>query len=785
MSYNGSGTFLINSTGQPVVAGTVISSSTFNALTTDLANGLSTAITKDGQTTITNNIPLNNFKVTNLGAGTVASDAARLDQVQSGATTTLTVTGTDTYVGTASPALAAYAAGNTFSFIVPNTNTGPATLNVSALGAKTITKNGTTALTAGDLTAGTVAIVIYDGTRFQLATAAAAGGSGSVTSVSVNAANGFTGTVATPTTTPAITISTNVTGIVKGNGTSLNAAISGVDYAPATSGSSILYGNGSGGFSNVTIGSGLTFAGGTLSSSGGGGGISGSGTTNYLSKFTASTAVGNSIVYDTGTAVGIGTTSPAKLLDVNGDALINFITIGRGSGGSSANTALGNSALSANTTGIYNTAAGYNALLSVTSGGSNTSVGADALHSNTSGSSNVGLGRNALFSNVSGSYNTAAGQGSLYSNTSNLNSAFGYNSLYSNTSGNCNLALANQSLYYNTSGSFNTAAGYQSLLSNTTGSQNVAVGYGVLSSNSTASNNVGVGSIALTYNTTGSYNSATGSYALYSNTTGYQNVSNGHSALQSNTVGYSNIGFGYQAMYSNIDGAENVGVGDGALYSSNGDLNVAVGAGALRQNTLGSNGTAIGAAALGNNTLGNYNVGLGSNAARLTTTGNYNTSLGSLSGYNISTGSGNVAVGGLNSIGSIAPAYVITTQSNYISMGSTSVTNAYIQVAWTVVSDARDKTNFGAVPYGLDFVSKLNPVSYQFKSSRDNDTPNGRVRYGFKAQDILALEGDSPVIIDADTPEKLYYNSDSMLPVLVNAIKELKAELDAVKSKIA
>ena len=57
MSYNGSGTFQINTTGQPVVAGTVISSTAFNALTADLATGLSTAITKDGQTTTTARIP--------------------------------------------------------------------------------------------------------------------------------------------------------------------------------------------------------------------------------------------------------------------------------------------------------------------------------------------------------------------------------------------------------------------------------------------------------------------------------------------------------------------------------------------------------------------------------------------------------------------------------------------------------------------------------------------------------------------------------------------------------
>jgi hypothetical protein len=56
------------------------------------------------------------------------------------------------------------------------------------------------------------------------------GGSGTVTSVSVTTANGFSGTVANPTSTPAITISTGVTGVLKGNGTSVSAAIAGTDY---------------------------------------------------------------------------------------------------------------------------------------------------------------------------------------------------------------------------------------------------------------------------------------------------------------------------------------------------------------------------------------------------------------------------------------------------------------------------------------------------------------------------------------------------------------------------
>ena len=59
--------------------------------------------------------------------------------------------------------------------------------------------------------------------------------------------------------------------------TSVNGYLTSTDWntfnskAPATSGTSILYGNGSGGFSNVTIGSGVSFAGGTLSATGSGG----------------------------------------------------------------------------------------------------------------------------------------------------------------------------------------------------------------------------------------------------------------------------------------------------------------------------------------------------------------------------------------------------------------------------------------------------------------------------------------------------------------------------------
>jgi hypothetical protein len=59
-------------------------------------------------------------------------------------------------------------------------------------------------------------------------------GSGSVTTVSVVGANGLAGTVANPTTTPAITLSTSITGVLKGNGTAISAAVAGTDYVTPT-----------------------------------------------------------------------------------------------------------------------------------------------------------------------------------------------------------------------------------------------------------------------------------------------------------------------------------------------------------------------------------------------------------------------------------------------------------------------------------------------------------------------------------------------------------------------
>jgi hypothetical protein len=80
------------------------------------------------------------------------------------------------------------------------------------------------------------------------------GGSGTVTTVSVASANGLAGTVANATTSPAITLSTTVTGVLKGDGTAFSAATAGTDYLTPPSGTALLKANSGGALANAAAG---------------------------------------------------------------------------------------------------------------------------------------------------------------------------------------------------------------------------------------------------------------------------------------------------------------------------------------------------------------------------------------------------------------------------------------------------------------------------------------------------------------------------------------------------
>jgi sugar lactone lactonase YvrE len=292
-------------------------------------------------------------------------------------------------------------------------------------------------------------------------------------------------------------------------------------------------------------------------------------TANTASTLVARDASGN---FSAGTVTADG-------LTVNADALINGVTVGRGAGDVSTNTAVGLSALAANTSGANNVANGY-----------------VALRKNTTGSSNVATGSLALYENTTGINNVATG----------------YQALYDNTDGDNNLATGYAALSNNTTGSNNVATGYIALLSNTTGSNNVATGANALQSNTTANNNI-----------------ATGYQALYSNTTGANSIANGHQALYSNTTGLNNIATGFQALFYNTTGVYNVATGfSSLLFNTTGNNNVASGDSSLRSNTTGGGNTVVGSQAFYYNTTGSFNVAVGRSAGNSLTTGSNNTVIG-------------------------------------------------------------------------------------------------------------------------------------------------------------
>jgi hypothetical protein len=219
-----------------------------------------------------------------------------------------------------------------------------------------------------------------------------------------------------------------------------------------------------------------------------------------------------------------------------------------------------------------------------------------------------------------------------------------------------------------------------------------------------------------------------GAYALLNGTSASQNVGVGYSALATTSTGASNVGIGWYAVSSNTSGTNNVGVGKEALKDTSG---------------------------------GNNNTALGTEAAKFLQSGSNNTCLG----YQA------------------APSTVSV--SNEITLGNSSVTTLRCQAtSITSLSDARDKANIVELDAGLDFAMGLKPVRFDW-NKRDkgkvgvNDT-------GFIAQDLRQLQIDKGVVIpnlvyDAN-PEQLEASYGMLIPVLVKAIQELKAEFDAYKT---
>jgi hypothetical protein len=256
------------------------------------------------------------------------------------------------------------------------------------------------------------------------------------------------------------------------------------------------------------------------------------------------------------------------------------------------------------------------------------------------------------------------------------------------------------------------------------------------------------------------------------------------------------------------------GVGDIAIYKLSGGLPSI----RLGNNTVDHVGSASGIAIGNNSVINSIGIAIGldasannGSASPLSSPGNVAIGAYSIAGYNgiaigedaASQGSNSISIGNSSIVsGSNTIAFNATGSSkSFVNSGLYALpvrddshdqnddgilkydsTTGEIYTSIAGVSDLRDKTDFAPVPHGLNFVNQLKPTTYRYKANRNDVEGYGPLRYGFKAQDVLELEGSNPVIVDAKDLEKLRFNDQSMIAVLVNAIQELSEKFEAYKA---
>jgi hypothetical protein len=518
--------------------------------------------------------------------------------------------------------------------------------------------------------------------------------------------------------------------------------------------------------------------------------FTGTGTTNYIPLWLSKTKLGSSVLFQNATTgnVGVGTTTPAATLDVNG--AINTATSYNLGGTAFAYGSFANAnaflgfAGNSTTTGTDNTASGWKALFSNTTGYQNTASGAAALYSNTTGFQNVAVGLGALSDNTGGDYNTATGTYALLENTTGFeNTADGFEALFSNTTGQANAASGYYALYNNTTGAYNAASGVQALYSNTTGGSNTASG-----------------ALAL-YNSTANFNTADGFFALYTNTTGQQNTAVGIQALDMNTTGSTNTAVGAYSLYRNTTGTPNTAIGANALFNNTtGTYNTATGYYALEANTTGTNNTTSGTYTLANNTTGYYDTAMGVSALADNTTGIENTAIGAFACQTQTTGNditctgyateavgqnirnataigahASVRVSDAVVLGSVAGVNGAKTTAR-VGIGTTSPTNLLtlgqgfgpsIADGWTTYSSRRWKTNIQTLHGALAKVERMRGVSYDLKA-------NGQHEVGVIAEEVGAVVPEL-VTYEANGKDARGVDYSRLTALLIEATKEQQA----------
>ena len=539
-----------------------------------------------------------------------------------------------------------------------------------------------------------------------------------VTSITVTSSNGLAGTV-TSGATPAITLSTSITGILKGNGTAISAATSGTDYAPATSGSAILYGNGAGGFSSVTIGTGVSFAGGTLSATGSGGTVTSvTGTAPVVSSGGATPAI--SMAAATTSVNGYLTSTDWTTFNGKQAALVS---------GTNIKTVNGTTLLGSGDVGTITYAYGGTGQTTVTTGdllyGSAANTWSKLAVGTTGQVLRVVSGAPAWGTDYVGTVTSVGGTGTVNGIT---------------------------------------------LTGTVTSSGNLTLGgtLGSIANSQLSNSSITIGGTAISLG--GSSNAITNDITINGLTVGKgassvsDNTALGGSALAGITSGARNVGLGYVALQSNQTGTDNTGVGRYALNACTSSSNTAIGSASLYQATSGGQNTAVGQAAGANITTGGSNTFIGNNSSGsannvtneiVVCSGSGGTGKGSSTGYINANGGGVYQ-------GNNSAAWSITSDR---------------RLKKNIVNNDTGLDKIRAIQV-RNFEYRL-PEEITELEEHCAINKEG-VQIGPIAQELLAV-GLSECV-KTESTGVMSVNTDPLVWYLVNAVKEIKAEFDAYKA---
>ena len=350
-------------------------------------------------------------------------------------------------------------------------------------------------------------------------------------------------------------------------------------------------------------------------------------------------------------------------------------------------------------------------------------------------------------------------------------------------------------------------------LKNTTGVGGGAVAIGdsalfsLLNGTLGGSGSVAIGFKALKNNTSPFGNTAVGFKSMTANTTGFLNTALGDISLTGNTTGYSNTALGQGAMANCLAGFGNVALGDGVMQGGaatyNANNNVVAGSNAMYAVTTASENVVIGAEAMFQSTLitGNRNVAIGFQTLFNTTSGSDNIALGRSTLFNNATGSGNIAIG--SSSGTIGNALTNTiaigqsvqvNASNLVRIGNTNNTNIGGYGAWQNFSDKRIKNDIKSNVPGLEFITKLVPVTYHIDQEKLNKILGSTIKVtnkdnelhsGFLAQDVEAIAKAISYEFDGVKSAGGVYSigyAQFVVP-LVKAVQEQQSQIETLREE--